>query len=38
MTEKELKDLEKFLKENIYNDDLQDIFFREVLVQNKEYR
>ena len=37
MTEKELKDLEKFVKENGYNDELQDIYLREVLDQNKEY-
>ena len=37
MTEKELNDLEKFLKENGYNDKLKDIYLREVLDQNKEY-
>ena len=37
MTEKELKDLEKFIKENGYNDEVQDIYLREVLDQNKEY-
>ena len=26
MTEKELKELEKFIKENLYNDELKDIF------------
>ena len=26
MTEKELKELEKFAKENVYNDELEDIF------------
>ena len=37
MTEKELKELEKFVKENVYNDELQDIYLREVIDRNKEY-
>ena len=40
MTEKELKELEKFekfAKENGYNDELKDIFSREVIDKNKEY-
>ena len=31
MTEKELKELEKFAKENGYNDELKDIYLREVI-------
>ena len=37
MTEKELKELEKFAKENGYNDELKAIFSREVIDGNKEY-
>ena len=37
MTEKELKELEKFAKENGYNDELKDISFREIIDRNKEY-
>ena len=37
MTEKDLKELEKFAKENFYNDELRDIYLREVLDQNKVY-
>ena len=37
MTEKELKELEKFIRENAYNDELEDIYLREVLDRNKEY-
>ena len=37
MKEKELKELEKFTKENGYNDELKDIYLREVLDQNKKY-
>ena len=33
----ELKELEKFIKENGYNEELKDIYLREVLDQNKEY-
>ena len=38
MTEKDLKELEKFTKENGYNDELKDLYFREVIDQNKEYK
>ena len=34
---KELKELEEFAKENGYNDELKDIFLREVIDRNKEY-
>ena len=37
MTEKELKELEKFVKENGYNDELKDIYIREVIDRYKEY-
>ena len=37
MTEKKLKELEKFREENGYNDELKDIYLREVLDRNKEY-
>ena len=37
MTEKELEKLKKFAKENGYNDELKDIFLREVIDRNKEY-
>ena len=37
MKEKELKELEKFAKENGYNDELKDIFFRDVIDRNKVY-
>ena len=37
MTEIELKELEKFAKENGYNDELKDIYLREVIDRNKEY-
>ena len=37
MIEKELKELEKFAKENAYNDELKDIYIREVIDRNKEY-
>ena len=36
-TEKEFKELEKFEKENGYNDELKDIYLREVIDRNKEY-
>ena len=36
MTEKELKELEKFAQENGYNDELKDIYLREVIDINKE--
>ena len=34
---KELKKLEKFAKENGYNYELKDIYFREVIDRNQEY-
>ena len=37
MSEKELTELEEFIKENCYNEELKDIYLREVLDQNKEY-
>ena len=37
MTEEELKELEKFANENGYNDELKDIYLREVIESNKEY-
>ena len=37
MTEKELKKLEKFIEEYGYNDELKDIYLREVIDRNKEY-
>ena len=37
MTEKELKELEKFAKENGYNNELIDMYLREVIDINKEY-
>ena len=37
MTEIELKELEKFAKENGYNDELRDIYLREVIDRTKEY-
>ena len=37
MTENELKELEKFIKENCYNDELKDLYLREILDQNKIY-
>ena len=37
MTEKELNELEKFAKENGYNEELKDIYLREVFDRNKEY-
>ena len=37
MTEKEFKELDKFAKENEYNDELKDIYLREVIDRNKEY-
>ena len=37
MTEKELKKLEKFAEEHGYNDELKDIYLREVIDKNKEY-
>ena len=37
MTEKELKEFEKFAKENGYNEELKDIYLREVIDRDKEY-
>ena len=37
MTEKEFKELEKFVKENGYNEELKDIYLREVIDRIKEY-
>ena len=37
MTEKGLKEIEKFINENGYSEELKDIYLREVLDQNKEY-
>ena len=37
MIEKGLKELEKFAKKNRYNDELKDIYLREVIERNKEY-
>ena len=37
ITEKELKELEKFARENGYIDELKDIYLREVIDRNKEY-
>ena len=35
--ENELKELEKFAKENGYNDELKDIYLREIIDRNKVY-
>jgi len=37
MTEKELKELEKFAKENGYNNEPKDFYLREFIDRNKEY-
>ena len=37
MSEKELEELEEFINENGYDEELKDIYLREVLDQNKEY-
>jgi len=37
MTETELIELEKFVKENGYNDELKDIYLREIINRNKIY-
>ena len=37
MTEEELEELEKLAKENGYDDELKDIYLREVIDRNKEY-
>ena len=36
MTEKEFKELEKIVKENGYNDELKDIYLREVIDREKD--
>ena len=36
MTEKELKELEKFVKENGYKDELKDIYLKEIINRNKD--
>ena len=37
MTEKEKKDLEILIKDNGYNEELQDTYMREVLDEYKEF-
>ena len=37
MSEKELKELEEFVKGKSYNDEFKDTYLREVLDRNKEY-
>ena len=37
MTEEELKELEKFAEENGYNEELKDIYLRDIIDRNKEY-
>jgi len=37
MSEKELEEIEEFINKNGYNEELKDIYLREVLDQNKEY-
>ena len=37
MSEKEIKELYKFVEEYGYNDELKYIYLREILAQNKEY-
>ena len=37
MTENELKEFEKFAKEIGYNDELKDIYLREIIDRDKEY-
>ncbi len=37
MSDKEPKELEEFIKENGYNEELKDLYLREILDQNKEY-
>ena len=38
MTEKELKELEKFAKENGYNDELKDIYLRTEIKNKNEIK
>tara|TARA_B100000989_G_scaffold283891_1_gene250197 strand:+ start:213 stop:329 length:117 start_codon:yes stop_codon:yes gene_type:complete len=37
MKEKDIEELDKFVKEHGYNDELKDIYLGEVLHKNKEY-
>ena len=37
LNDKTLKELEKYPQENVYNDELKDIYLREVIDRNKEY-
>ena len=37
MTEKEKKEIEKFIKENGYNEEHQDIYMREVLDADRKF-
>ena len=37
MKDKDLKEFEKFAKDNGYNDELKDIYLRELIDKNKEY-
>ena len=37
MSWKELKELEKFINENGYIEELKDIYLRDVIDRNKEY-
>ena len=37
MTGKQLKQLDKFIMKNTYNDELKDIYLREILDQYKIY-
>ena len=37
MTEKEQKELKKFVEENSYNDELKDIYLKEIFNENKKF-
>ena len=37
MKEKQLRQLDKFIKKNTYNDELKDLYLREILDQYKIY-
>ena len=37
MTEKEKNEIEKFVKDNSYNEELKDMYLRELLDQEKKY-
>ena len=37
MTEKEKKELDNLIKKNGYNEELQDIYLKEVLDEDKEF-